>query len=241
MESMSPILNSLYQKVKERAKAEGIKKIINLDHEDASRVEDKYRNILAFVNRRDENDNLVIAIRPKLINEWTYAHELIHYLNPEVKEKSVPRITTANQGLNIEVMNAIAKGLFEVIIDHFINRLVYEAGIDINIFVEFHAKVVEMRPESSLQRVSLMENYLVAFSMGKYVKEADRTYPKYVNAREEMGTKYPLVAPLLEEIIEIINSVGKFEFENIQGLYYNIMAEKKILSELYEFAVNAPS
>ena len=138
-------------------------------------------------------------------------------------------------------MNAIAKGLFEVIIDHFINRLVYEAGMDINIFVEFHAKVVEMRPESALQRVSLMKNYLAAFSMGKYVKEADRTYPKYVNAREEMGTKYPLVAPLLEKIIEIINSVGKFEFENIQGLYSNIMAEKKILSELYEFAVNAPS
>ena len=128
-----------------------------------------------------------------------------------------------------------------MIVDHFINRLVFQAGIDIDIFIEFHTKVVELHPGNPLQRAYFTGNLLSTLLMEKYIFDKDRHYQKFIGAKRSVENKYPQLIPLLLKFTDVVNSVDNFEFKDIQTLYQAVLSQEEIVSGLYEFAVNAES
>ena len=241
IESMSPTLNSLYQKVKGRARVAGINKIINIDKANVSKAMKVHEGQPALLDRKDGNNNIVIGFMPEIINEWIYAHELIHYLNPEVEKVLQPTLSVSHTEINIEILNEIARGLFGVIVDHFINRLVLQAEIDIAIFIEFHTKVGELHPGNPLQRTYFVKNLLATLLMEKFIGVKDRHYQQFIGAKRTIENKYPQLIPLLLKFIDVINSIGNFEFKDIQTLYEAVLFQEEIINGLYQFAVNTES
>ena len=223
--------------MKGEAKANDINKIINIDKANVPIREGNP----AFLDRRDANNNIVIGFMPELVNEWIYAHELIHYLNPEVKEDLQPTLEASNPEIETGILNQIARGLFGVIVDHFINRLVFQAAIDIDIFIEFHTKMVELRPGNPLQRAYFTGNLLSTLLMEKYICDKDRHYQKFIGAKITVEDKYPGLIPLLRKFIDVVNSADNFEFKDVQTLYQAVLSQEEIISGLYQFAVNTES
>jgi hypothetical protein len=240
IESMSPMLHALDLEVRNLIRKRGKSKIRNLDIRDASAIFHDWKRRIAAVDHgsEDEQKELVVAILPEVINEWIYAHELLHILHPEVKRSKLPHVEQANapQNFDLATLNAILLQLFRAIIDHFINRFVYDKGFDINDLIEVNIQALELPTGDESEGIGLMSNYLMTFSMGKYVSEKDRLAPDFEKSRENFSKKYPLPTQSLDEIIRNMDQIPAYDFETIKGFVSQTLVELRILEPIHNFA-----
>lgn len=240
IESMSPMLHALDLEVRNLIRKMGKSKIRNLDIRDASAIFLDWKRRIAAVDHgfNDQKKDLLVAIHPEVINEWIYAHEFLHLLHPEVKRFQLPRVEQANvpQNFDLTTLNAILLQLFRAIIDHFINRLVYDKGFDINDLIEVNIQALELPAGEESERIGLISNYLATFSMGKFVSEKDRLAQNFEKSRENFFKKYPQPTQSLNEIIRNINHIPAYDFETIKGFVSQTLVELRILRPIYNFA-----
>jgi hypothetical protein len=240
IESMSPMLHTLDLEVRSLICKMGKSKIRNLDIRDASTIFQDWKRRIAAVDHGfdDEKKDLLVAIHPEVINEWIYAHEFLHLLHPEVKRSQLPRVEQANvsQNFDFTTLNAILLQLFRAIIDHFINRLVYDRGFDINDLIEINIQALELPADMEIERIGLMSNYLATFSMGKFVSEKDRLARDFEKSRINFFKKYPLPTQSLDEIIRNMDQILAYDFETIKGFVSQTLVELRILEPIHNFA-----
>jgi hypothetical protein len=238
--TISPRLDSLCFEVRKKARENWKLDIVNLDIVDIANINPEFKDLIAGIDRdkKGEQKDLIIGIDPIAVNEWIYAHELLHFLHPEIHEISEPSVNEEGVpgGLDISTLNALISTLFHTMIDHFINRLVYTRGFDINDPIESNLQHLELPIDQEIKRIHLMSNYLATFSMAKYVSEGTKLAPDFKKAKGSFDQKYPSPAGSLHTVILKMDLIEGYDFEKIKDFVNQTLGSAELLIPLYNFA-----